>query len=134
MFTRDDLFIGGRWEKPTSEERVTVVSPTTEEVIGSVPAPAPADVDRAIAAARKALDEGPWPRMSIHERAAHLRTLASELTARQSVAVELQIDEMGGTRAFVEASTVSIPSVLDQAVKDAADVDLSEVRDGVVGK
>ena len=42
-----------------------------------------ADVDRAVAAAREAFDNGPWPRMSTAERAAALRKVAAELTARR---------------------------------------------------
>ena len=43
---------------------IDVVSPYTEEVVGRVPEASPADVDRAVAAARQAFDRGPWPQAS----------------------------------------------------------------------
>ena len=46
------------------------------------PEAAPADVDRAVAAAREAFDNGPWPRMSAQERGAALLKVAANLKAR----------------------------------------------------
>ena len=51
---RDRLFIGGEWAEPSGGERIDVVNPYTEEVMGSIPAGTPGDVDRAVAAAREA--------------------------------------------------------------------------------
>ena len=59
----DRLFIGGHWRKPSTEQRLTVISPHSEEPIGEAPAATPADVDAAVAAARQAFDHGPWPRL-----------------------------------------------------------------------
>ena len=59
------LFIGGELTDPLGQDVIEVISPHTEEVIGRVPHASTADVDRAVAAARRAFDEGPWPRMSI---------------------------------------------------------------------
>lgn len=64
-----ELAIGGSWVAPATHETVDVVSPTTEEVVAKVAAISIADADRAVAAARKAFDEGPWPRLSAQERA-----------------------------------------------------------------
>ena len=46
-----------------------VVDPATEEAAFEVEASSVAQVDQAIDAARRAFDEGPWPRMSLDERA-----------------------------------------------------------------
>jgi acyl-CoA reductase-like NAD-dependent aldehyde dehydrogenase len=80
----DCFFIGGKWEKPssTSKARLDVISPVTEKVVLSFPEAQPADVDRAVAAARKAFDEGPWPRMSAQERGKALLKVAELLKAR----------------------------------------------------
>ncbi len=59
----DELFIGGRWQAPATGRRITVISPHTEEPIGETPEATHEDVDRAVAAARKAFDDGPWPRL-----------------------------------------------------------------------
>jgi acyl-CoA reductase-like NAD-dependent aldehyde dehydrogenase len=76
------FFIGGRWLDPISRQTLKVVSPSTEELLFSYPEAGPADIDRAVAAARDAFDNGPWPRMSVSERAAALRRVADNLTAR----------------------------------------------------
>lgn len=78
----EKLFIGGNWIKPASDGRIDIISPSTEELAGSVAEATEADVDRAVAAARHAFDHGPWPRMSGKERAAKLREIADRLEAR----------------------------------------------------
>ena len=79
----DCFFIGGQWVKPSSTKaKLDVISPVTEKVILSFPEAQPADVDRAVAAARKAFDEGPWPRMSAQERGKALLKVAELLRAR----------------------------------------------------
>ncbi len=55
----DKLFIGGEWVAPLSGEHIEVESPVTEEIVARVAAAGDADMDRAVAAARKAFDEGP---------------------------------------------------------------------------
>jgi len=76
------FFIGGRWLDPISRQTLNVVSPVTEEVLITYPEAGPADIDRAVAAAREAFDKGPWPRMAPSERAAYLRRVADLLTER----------------------------------------------------
>src|SRR5206468_394975 len=60
---------GGDWVRPASTDTIDVVSPHTEQVIARVPAGTPADMDRAVGAAREAFDHGPWPRLDPAERA-----------------------------------------------------------------
>ncbi len=69
MTDYDKLFIGGTWTAPSTDERLEVFSPATEERVGSVPVAGPKDIDAAVAAARTAFDDGPWPRMTPAERA-----------------------------------------------------------------
>ena len=76
------LFIGGSWVEPSSDRRIDVISPVTEEVIAQVPEAQEADVDRAVEAARRAFDEGPWPRMSPEERAEALLRVREEVEKR----------------------------------------------------
>lgn len=79
----DRLFIAGQWVRPGSGGGwIELVSPSTEASLGAVVAASPADVDRAVAAARHAFDHGPWPRMTGAERAAALRRVADSLAAR----------------------------------------------------
>jgi aldehyde dehydrogenase (NAD+) len=134
MYARDALFIGGTWERSSGSGVLEVISPTTEEIVGRIPDPTTDDVDRAVASARAAFEEGPWPRMAIEERASFLRALVGHLMNNLDEAVELQIDEMGGTRKFNQMTTASIPGFLDRMLVDTAKVRLRELRDGVVGK
>ena len=79
----DSLFIGGEWVPPSSAARIDVTSSSTEEHIGSVPEAAEADVDAAVAAARRAFDDpGGWSQWDPAERGAAILRLAAELEAR----------------------------------------------------
>ena len=62
------LFINGTWRAPLSGETYSPINPANEEPVAEVGKGDERDIDAAVAAARKAFDEGPWPRMSPHER------------------------------------------------------------------
>ncbi len=76
------FFIDGAWVKPSGDKLLEVVSPVTEQVVIRYPEATVADVDRAVTAARRAFDEGPWPWMAPTERAAYLRRIATLIGAR----------------------------------------------------
>src|SRR5580692_4669672 len=81
----DSLFIGGEWVRPSSGARIDVTSASTEEPIGSVPEGAEADVDAAVAAARRAFDDPHgWSQWEPSARAEALGRLAAELEARSA--------------------------------------------------
>jgi phenylacetaldehyde dehydrogenase len=62
------MFIDGRWVTAIEGGEIDVIDPATGVVFDSVPAGTAADVDLAVAAARRAFDEGPWPRMTPAQR------------------------------------------------------------------
>jgi aldehyde dehydrogenase (NAD+) len=62
------LFINGTWRPPLSGETYAPINPANEEPVAEVGKGDERDIDAAVTAARKAFDEGPWPRMSPHER------------------------------------------------------------------
>jgi len=78
----DGFFIDGALRPPTSTDRVEVVHPANEEIVGSVPRSTPEDMTAAATAARRAFDEGPWPRTSPAERAEMLTAIADGLEKR----------------------------------------------------
>jgi aldehyde dehydrogenase (NAD+) len=78
----DRFFIGGEWVKPSSGAMIDVIDSATEELFFSVAEAEQADMSRAVAAARLAFDEGPWPRMSHAQRAEYLRAIATRLRER----------------------------------------------------
>ncbi|MER7935751.1 MULTISPECIES: aldehyde dehydrogenase [unclassified Streptomyces] len=75
MITYDRLFIAGSWEAPSDPGLLDIRSPHDQSVIGRAAQARPVDVDRAVAAARAAFDEGPWPRTAPADRIAVLRRL-----------------------------------------------------------
>ncbi|MGE0586795.1 MAG: aldehyde dehydrogenase [Flavobacteriaceae bacterium] len=109
----DRLFIAGRWVAPASGETLEVVNPATEQVMASVAAARPADVGRAVGAARTAFDTGPWPRLAPAERAARLRVLAGALRDRQADLAQAITLEMGATLKVSTASCAGPPLLFD---------------------
>src|SRR5882757_737475 len=91
----DQLFIGGEWVTSTGGAVIDVVSPMTEEVIASVPSASLKDAELAIAAARRAYDSGPWPRMSLDERLDVLRRFRDLYAEHEDTMAQLVTDEMG---------------------------------------
>jgi aldehyde dehydrogenase (NAD+) len=79
---QDRLFIDGQWVLPSSDAAFDVLDCATEELYYKAAEAQAADMDRAIAAARHAFDEGPWPRMAPTERAAYLAEMAAEMRKR----------------------------------------------------
>jgi acyl-CoA reductase-like NAD-dependent aldehyde dehydrogenase len=78
----DRFYIDGQWVAPSSDAMFDVIDSGTEQVYFRVPEAQPADIDRAIAAARRAFDQGPWPTLSHGERAEFLRAIGSGLRDR----------------------------------------------------
>ncbi|MGO9353224.1 MAG: aldehyde dehydrogenase family protein [Mycobacterium sp.] len=72
------LYIDGRWVEP-EDGRYDDVSPSTESVIASAPDASVGQVGAAIAAARRAFDDGPWATMSGQDRAGCLNQLGEAL-------------------------------------------------------
>jgi aldehyde dehydrogenase (NAD+) len=107
----DTVFVDGGFVATESDRRADVISPRTEEVIGRVPLAVPADIDRAVAAARAAFDDGEWPRWAPADRAAALRGLADRLDRRADELAELGVDESGYPIAFSEAYMAVMPSI-----------------------
>lgn len=61
------LLIGGQWVEPSSGQRIEAINPATGELLCHVAQGNAQDVDRAVAAARRAF-KGPWSRFTPHER------------------------------------------------------------------
>src|SRR5689334_5129058 len=78
----DRLYIGGEWVEPSSDARIDVIDSGTEELYYQVAEAQPVDVARAVAAARTAFDDGPWPTLTHAERAEYLRAFGPAIDAR----------------------------------------------------
>ncbi|MGW5265962.1 aldehyde dehydrogenase family protein [Microbispora sp. NPDC004025] len=74
-----DLYIGGQWRDAAEGGRREIRCPADEEHVATVAEATRADTEAAIAAARRAFDEGPWPRTPERERGALLLRVAGLL-------------------------------------------------------
>jgi acyl-CoA reductase-like NAD-dependent aldehyde dehydrogenase len=112
------MLIGGEWRQAASSEEIEVVNPATEEVVGTVPSARPADVDDAVATARRAFPA--WAATDVEERAHVLaraaalieeraKDLAGLLTAEQGKPIAEARAEVThlvhGVRYYAEAAT-----------------------------
>ena len=76
---RTQALIGGEWVDAADGATFETLHPATEEVIANVAKCGEKDVDRAVKAARKAFEEGPWPKMDARDRGHLLSKLADAL-------------------------------------------------------
>jgi acyl-CoA reductase-like NAD-dependent aldehyde dehydrogenase len=130
----DEHFIGGAWRPSSTDARVTVINPSDETVLTELPDVVPADVDNAIAAARRAFDEGPWPRLAITERIAVLRRFTDALLRRAEQIGLAWGAECGPTAAFRDAiNGIVAPTVYDNMYAMAESVPMREERTGFAG-
>ncbi|MET0594306.1 MAG: aldehyde dehydrogenase [Polyangiaceae bacterium] len=100
MHQHRSFFIGGEWIAPAGRDVIKVISPHTEQVIGEVPDGTPTDIDRAVAAARRAFDSGPWPHLSFADRAEMVAKLGSLYEASAESMAQLITAQMGSPISF----------------------------------
>ena len=91
----DRFFIGGEWVTPSSGSTITVIDSHTEKAYLTVAEAQAADIDRAVAAAREAFDNGPWPRLTHVQRAGYLRALGEEVVKRSADIAQMWPREAG---------------------------------------
>ena len=91
----DRFFIDGKWVAPATDSMFDVIDPATEEVYFRAAAADAADMSRAVEAARRAFDKGPWPRLTHAERAEYLRAFSKGMQARARDAAQMLPRESG---------------------------------------
>jgi len=134
MWDYKELYVGGKWVAPATNRRVEVVSPHSEQVLGSVPEAAEPDVDRAVEAARQAFDAGPWPRTDPAERLAAVRRFAAAYADRADELAGLISTEMGAPLWFSQVGQVGATMMaLDAFLAAAERVEWEERRIGSFG-
>jgi betaine-aldehyde dehydrogenase len=99
--TTGGLYINGEFVVSSSPTTLDVIDPSTCEVIGRVPDANRTDVDRAVAAARAAFDDGPWKTATAQERGRILFKLADIVRARAGELAEIETRNSG--KPIVEA-------------------------------
>ena len=93
MRTYEKLFIDGTWVPSDGSGHLEVVNSTTEEVMATIPEGAASDVDRAVAAARRAFPG--WSQTSVEERAKYLTRIQEGLEARTDEIATVVAQEVG---------------------------------------
>ncbi|MFF7810779.1 aldehyde dehydrogenase [Streptomyces sp. NPDC007945] len=128
------LFIGGELTDPLGDASIEVVSPHTEEAIGRVPHASRADVDRAVAVARRAFDEGAWPRTSLAERIEVVSRIKDAIAVRHEEIARSVSAQNGSPYSWsVLAQALGAMMVWDSAITVARDFVFEERRAGVLG-
>lgn len=77
------MYVDGKWVGAASGATYELPNPATEQIVGVVPDADREDMQRAIAAARRAFDEGPWRSTTPRERVRILEALAEALERRK---------------------------------------------------
>ena len=105
------MLINGQLVSAASGKTFPVYNPANGEVITHVPEAEAEDVNRAVTAARRAFDEGPWPRMSPSERGRILWKLAELIEQRTDEFAELESIDNG--KPFSVARVADVPLTVD---------------------
>lgn len=123
------FFIDDVWRQPSSDDSFDVRSPHDGARVGSAPVASADDVDIAVAAARRAFDDGPWPRMTVVERVAALCPFVEEYARRTAEMATLVTAEMGSPVWFSEAAHGTGPlALMRQTIGFAESYDWSQMR------
>src|SRR5947209_5637336 len=128
---REHLLIGGRRAAASDGDVFLTINPATGESVARVDEAGPADVDRAVRAARKAFDEGPWPAMPAAERGRILLRAASLIRGRLEPLAQLETrnsgktiadsrDEVGGAAACLEYYAGAATRIMGETIPVSA--------------
>ena len=134
MKVYDKLFIGGEWVEPATSAVIDVISPHSEEVVGRVPDASTADVDRAVAVAREAFDEGEWSRCAPEERIETVQRFAELYAKRLPDMAAVITEEMGSPISFSNLGQAPAAwMMLNTFIGIAQSFPWEETRTGMLG-
>lgn len=105
------LFIDGEWRDAQDGQTKPTINPATEEAITEIAQATEADANAAVEAARKAFDEGPWSKMSGHERGRLLMKVGDLILKHGEDLAYRETIDMGKPIAF--SHTVDVPLMAD---------------------
>jgi len=131
---RDAFFIDGGWATPASSAVLEVVSPHSEQVVARVPEGSAGDIDAAVAAARRAFDEGPWPRLSPQERIDVVQVFSGLYAGKLAEMADLITLEMGSPTSFANLAQSPAPWMqIESFLAIAREFPWEEERPGALG-
>jgi aldehyde dehydrogenase (NAD+) len=128
---RTTIYVDGQWVPSTGPQR-DVVSPATLQTIGHAPDGTAGDMDRAVAAARRAFDTGPWPHLPVSERVGYLERASKLYAERAGELAELITAEMGSPITFSRNAQGPIAQhVLNYFVALGKQFEVEQAREGL---
>jgi aldehyde dehydrogenase (NAD+) len=101
------LFLAGKWQDSVSGKTFATQNPATGETICQVAEGDKADIDLAVAAARRAFEEGPWPKTSAAERGRLLHRLADLIETHKEELAALESLDNG--KPYRDALNADLP-------------------------
>jgi aldehyde dehydrogenase (NAD+) len=105
--TQQPMFIGGKWVDSASGKTFPTINPATGETICHVAEGDKADIDLAVKAARKAFEDGPWPRTNASDRGRLLNKLADLVEKNQEELAALESLDNG--KPYRDAIAADLP-------------------------
>ncbi len=107
------MFIDGNWVDAADGASFESVNPYLAQPWARVPDASPEDVDRAVVAARRAFDDGPWPRLTGRERGRSLRRLAGLIEAHADELAMVEVHDNGKVVREATGQMASLPAYYD---------------------
>ena len=123
-----ELYIDGAWVASTGAATIDVVNPTTGGVVAQVPSGTVEDVDRAVAAARRAFDE--WSQTPVAERASVLREVSAQISQRIEEIARAAATDIGTPLAVGRFMHAQLPATTFADMADNIERFELEKRDG----
>ena len=134
MIEQDRLYIGGELVAPAGGDTIEVINPFTEEVAGRVPDGTPADIDAAVAAARRTFDTTDWATRPAAERGEIIAKASAAILGRMDEFAELITTQMGSPKSWAAMGQVLAPTmILDFFAGLAKEYDFAPQRAGLFG-
>lgn len=115
-YSRLELFVAGRWVSGEGRETEPVINPATEEVLGELPHPTPADIDEALAGAARGFEV--WRQVSPYDRAKLLRKVADLMRERRDQLAPLITLEQGKPLAEARQEIANSADLIDWAAEE----------------
>jgi aldehyde dehydrogenase (NAD+) len=134
VIEHDRLYIGGELVAPNGTDTIEVINPYTEEVAARVPDGTNADIDAAVAAARRTFDTTDWSTRPAAERGEILAKASAAILGRMDEIADVIVTEVGSPKSWAQMGQVLAPTmILDYYAGLAKDYDFEPQRQGLFG-
>ncbi|MBI5217111.1 MAG: aldehyde dehydrogenase family protein [Ignavibacteriae bacterium] len=91
------LYINGEFVEANSCRTFESINPFNQEIVARVARAGIDDANKAVVAARKAFDDGPWTRMSKEERSAFIKAISEKINEKKEELEQLEVEDSGST-------------------------------------